>query len=412
MISESYSGKEPYHRPYLMRTLPGTDFKDRRWVDPVPFDTESEYGLALAHTAGYVWAASAFGVWRAPLTVQSLELDEDVTALEMEAEREGGGITVELRNDQGQYAAPGSGTLTALEAGCRLEYSPGYRTTEGKEYSEGLHYVIEGFEHTSAGGKAGLIIYAMDGWGVLESWTARYQLRWNKAYSWGEPAEEASVKEILKQVLTRAGLYLEVKSESGEISGYNPDFTIHAGDSGKEAVRRLLSFVPDVLVMEGDTAWLVNPQAGDEAVYTYGASHAVLEGRYRKDAWQINRVQVEGFIPKLYYPDEGEAVMAEASNAEEVRRMSDRLLRVEDRNINSYALAEGRAAACLRQAEREAVSGYVRTPVNCGQQLYDVVEITDSRAGLTGEKRRVMSIRVNYKPRGGIFEQKLGLGGV
>jgi len=52
-------------------------------------------------------------------------------------------------------------------------------------------------------------------------------------------------------------------------------------------------------------------------------------------------------------------------------------------------------------------------PVNCGQELFDVVDITDSRAGLAAAKRRVVGISVEYRtgprPR---YAQVLKLSGV
>jgi hypothetical protein len=70
------------------------------------------------------------------------------------------------------------------------------------------------------------------------------------------------------------------------------------------------------------------------------------------------------------------------------------------------------AAAYLRKAEIESNSGMIQSPVNCGQQLYDVIAVTDQRAGLSGAKRRVMGIQVSYQVERGIYQQKLLLGGV
>jgi hypothetical protein len=53
----------------------------------------------------------------------------------------------------------------------------------------------------------------------------------------------------------------------------------------------------------------------------------------------------------------------------------------------------------------------MRVPVNCGQQLYDVIDITDDRAGLSGAKRRVMGLLLSYQSTRGEYEQKLLLGG-
>jgi hypothetical protein len=59
----------------------------------------------------------------------------------------------------------------------------------------------------------------------------------------------------------------------------------------------LLSFVPDVLFIEGNKAYLVNPLSSDISVYSYGQSHPIIEGRYLSGVWDINRVQVEGADP-------------------------------------------------------------------------------------------------------------------
>jgi hypothetical protein len=51
-------------------------------------------------------------------------------------------------------------------------------------------------------------------------------------------------------------------------------------------------------------------------------------------------------------------------------------------------------------------------PVNCGQQLYDVVSITDARAGLVVVKKRVLCIVLGYYPQRGEYRQRLQLGAV
>jgi hypothetical protein len=66
----------------------------------------------------------------------------------------------------------------------------------------------------------------------------------------------------------------------------------------------------------------------------------------------------------------------------------------------------------MRGVEMAAASGAILIPVNCGQQLYDVVDITDSRAGLSATKRRVSGLTLVYSPRRGEYRQRLLLGGV
>lgn len=104
--------------------------------------------------------------------------------------------------------------------------------------------------------------------------------------------------------------------------------------------------------------------------------------------------------------------MVDAFAWEEIERLYDRTGRLEDRNIDSVAGAEARGEAYFRGVEMAAVDGAILIPVNCGQQLYDVVDITDSRAGLSAAKKRVTGLTLVYSPKRGDYRQRLLLGGV
>jgi len=398
---EKFTGSEAYSRPFWSHSVPGARFIDNLWREPVPFNLSSAYGLAIAHYGDYCWLSNPAEVWRAKLTTQSLDLTADILAVREELGETSGRLLVELRNDEGQYASPGQGSLSLLDIGCQLDFSPGYRTTAGDEVSSGQTFSLEAYEHTSSGGKASLILYARDGWGEIATWRARHQFRWNKSSS------QMSVKDILAFVLARVGLKLEVKSESSAITSFYPDFTISSGESGESVIRKLLSFVPDVLFIEGNKAYIVNPQPSDSSVYSYGGAHQILEGRYKQGAWELNRVQVEG-----YDTGGAQVIVVDSFAWDEIDRLYDRLRQLEDSNLNTVAQAQQRGEAYLRGAEIASAGGSILVPVNCGQQLYDVIDITDSRAGLISEKRRVLGLTLVYDPRRGEYLQRLRLGAV
>jgi len=396
---EKYTGDEAYNRPLWSHTVPELRFVDSLWREPVPFDLSSGYGLAIAHYGDYCWLSSPASVWRASLTPQSLDLTADVLMAKEELTRDSGKLVIELRNDDGRYATPGVGSLVLLDIGCQVDFSPGYRTASGNEVSEGSSFSLEAYEHTSSGGKASLVLHLYDGWKAIADWRARHQFRWNKS------TDEMSVKDILGFVLARVGLKLGVVSQSTVITGFYPDFTIGPGDRGDTIVRKLLSFVPDVIFIEGSKAYLVNPQSTDSLAYSYGTAHPIFVGHYQTGAWELNRVQVEG-------DDAGTPVIVERFAWEEIDRVYDRLRQIEDRNIDTLAKAQQRGDAYLRKAEIESAGGSILVPVNCGQQLYDVIDITDSRAGLTATKRRVLRIVLTYNPARGEYAQKLYLDAV
>jgi hypothetical protein len=190
-------------------------------------------------------------------------------------------------------------------------------------------------------------------------------------------------------------------------SGFYPDFTVNPDDNGRNVIQKLLSFVPDEIFIEGNKAYLVNLQSSDSAAYSYGTDHPILEGRYRQGARGINRVQVEGYDTSL-----SKLILVDSFDWSEIDRTYERLRHVEDRNLNTIAEAQQRGAAFLRQAEIEAVGGMMLVPVNCGQQLFDVIAVTDGRAGLTAVKKRVLGIVLVYHPPRGEYFQRLELGGV
>jgi len=308
---------------------------------------------------------------------------------------------VELRNDAGQYALLGQGEMAVLDIGCQVDFSPGYRTENGDEVSTGQAYCLESYEHTSAGGAASLVLQSMDGWEAIAVWRARHQFRWNR------DSEEMNVKDILAFVLARVGLKLEVESQSSVITSFYPDFTINSGNAGETVIRKLLSFVPDVIFIEGATARIVNPQASDSSAYSYGDGHPILEGSYRLGGWELNRVQVEG-----YDTGSDEMIVVDRFGWDEISRLYDRLRQLEDGNIDTVAGAQERGDAYLREAELASAGGTVLVPVNCGQRLYDVIDITDNRAGLNMAKRRVLGFVLVYNPRRGEYRQRLQLGAV
>ena len=394
---EKFSGTEAYNRPFLSHSVSGSKFLDNPWHEPVPFNLSSEYGGAIAHHGDYCWLATPYGVWRASLTEASLDLSADTISLRQEIEPEQGRLTLEIRNDDGSYASLPS----PLEIGCQLEVSSGYATSQGNEVSSGQTFTLEAYEHTSSGGGASLLLHARDGWGWINKWQARHQFRWNKS------SDEMNVKQILEFVLARVGLKLEVISQSSVITSYYPDFAIHSTNRGDTIIGRLLSFVPDMLFVEGNKAYLVNPQSSDISAYAYGQAHSILEGSYRREAWEIIRVQVEG-----YDPEGDEPIVVDSFSWSQLGKLYDRLSQLEDRNINTVTKAEQRGEAYLRQAEIASGSGGIRIPVNCGQQLYDVIDITDSRAGLNAEKKRVLSLALTYDPRRGEYVARLSLGEV
>lgn len=337
---------------------------------------------------------------RASLATETTDLTPDVLSSRLELTPQHGSLVLELNNSEGDYASLPS----PLDIGCQLDFSPGYVTFIGNEVSSGLTFILEAYDYISAGGKSMLALQAYDGWQAISLWRARHQFRWNKS------SNELSIKGILEFVLARVGLKLEVVSQSSVITSTYHDFIINPNNRGDTVIRKLLSFVPDVIFIEGNKAYLVNPLSSDSSVYSYAipytTEHLIFEGQYRVGAFELNRIQVEGLAA------DDSLILTDTFAWDEIDKLYDRFRQLYATNLDTVAKAQAQGQAYLREAEIESVNGFIRVPVNCGQQLYDVIDITDSRAGLSSEKKMVLELILVYQPSRGLYEHRLSLGAV
>ena len=167
-------------------------------------------------------------------------------------------------------------------------------------------------------------------------------------------------------------------------------------------MRHLLAMLSDAIFVRGEFGYLTEPLATEATDYAYGTDHALLAGRYADLLPGANRVQVFG-----------EGVFAEGFDWPGVESTYDLLEQVHDANLTTAGQANDRASAVLRHEAIGATGGEITVPVNCGQELYDVVEVTDAGAGLSAAKRRVLGLSLRYatgeRPE---YQQRITLGGV
>ena len=390
---ERYGGASSWRRPNLSNVLAGTTFGQGLWRDPVPFDLDTQHGLAMASDGTTLWLSSPRGVWSMSLGGAAVDLTADVVALSGRETPAGGRVTVTLRNDDGRYGRLGQGANAAIRHGSEVRVSPGYVTSTGPEVSAGPAYWTTGWEHRFRGGHALFVLHAANAWWLLEGWRARRQYTWD--------AGAASVLGLLAEMLRRVGLTLSASPRSGTVDTHRPQLTISPGESGDAVVRRLLALAPDLLLFRGHHGRLRYPRSEDAADYVYGAGHPILEGGYGEAARAHTRVQVYGA-----------AGVAESYAWDEMALLGERLLQHHDLNLDTPAKARTRSQEIVRRLEREALSGEITVQVNCGQEIYDVVEITDPRAGLSAARRRVLGLALDYRrdgpPR---YHLRLTLGG-
>jgi len=87
----------------------------------------------------------------------------------------------------------------------------------------------------------------------------------------------------------------------------------------------------------------------------------------------------------------------------------------EDPSVTSNEEAEASATAMLTHFQSDAFGGYIKAPMNCGQEMHDIVKVTDSRGGWTGDdviEGRVGGIIREFKAWEGVYTIELTIGGL
>jgi hypothetical protein len=381
---EKYTGSLAYSRLQWSTMNLIHSYDTDLWREPAPFDYSGDYGVAAAITAGTLWLSAPAGVWSAAVpSWAGLDVSADVVEAELALDEYAGRARIVLRNPAAgsgpalAYSSYGAGDLSAVRRGARLQLSPGYHTTAGPEASLGPTFWVESVE-LETGARPGLVLHARDAWWLLEQWRPRRQFAW--------AAGERTVSQIVQFICARAGLDYASVSSSTAMTTFKPAFTVHPNDDGKTAVRRLLAMVPDEALMRGSTCTIRHPQAADASDYAYGSGHTIIAARYRDLGGRLNRVRVLGA-----------AVYNEAIDFGEIDGVGERAGQVLDLNLTTTSLAGDRAVSDLRAAEvRERRDELQVFGLNCGQELYDVVTLTDAQAGLSAVQRRVLGIAWRY----------------
>lgn len=403
---EKFAGITPYQLPITSHVVKGTYFSDTTFTEPRPFlDVSSSFGLRLQSTADYWWMERPDGIWRPTRPAgDALDLTNDIVAITQRTAPGGGGsasLLLTLDNSTGKYASPGTGDLASLRFRSEIVLKLGYLTPSGDEYSEAGTYWIDGWEYFSGPNQSLFTIHCLDAWGLARNWTARYQMRWNK-----DAVGPKNVWNIIYLVLARFGIRLwnnGAVTRSSPLLNLYPDFTIDPGTSGDTAIRRLLSLVPDGLIVTGQEAFAKDLKDDEASSYAYGTApgdHRILSGQYSAQL-PASRARAIGRTAG------GVRVLQEAFDWDLLAEAIDVLHQDYDPNLDDATRTQERADAILRKHALEAQGGRITVPANCGQELYDVVTLTDVRVGISAEKYRVAAIQTDYNRPKSIYNQRL-----
>lgn len=405
-VIERYSGTGGVRRPYLTALIRGSDPVENRWREPWPFNTtvSGSQGVPFAFdTSGSAyWLATPWGIWRAPLSAgANVDLSAAVLKADVRESFGSGRVMLDVNNASGTYDSPGSGDLAALQLGARLDVSPGYTTSAGDESSAGgPAWFITALEHVFGEGRALLRIVAEDGWHWSSTWRAR------RSHVWASGAKTAF--QLIQLIASRSGFDVVGDGTLSAVSSsLKPAFHLSPGSNGKAALMRLLSLIPDVARWDTTTLRIRQVAAADASTYSYGASgqHHVLSATRTRSLPAVNHARVVGA-----------SILGESIAFTELDLVLDQAEVVAD----PYGVAadvSAVAAGLVREAIARAAGGQIVVPVNCGQELWDVITVTHAHAGWsTATTARVIGLHLRYDrsspSRPTVYEHTLTLGGV
>ncbi len=141
----------------------------------------------------------------------------------------------------------------------------------------------------------------------------------------------------------------------------------------------------------------------DPVDYGYGTDHDLPSLELHDAPQAHNWLRAQG--PDRY---------AEAATHSAVALNGARLRVFRNLDATSDDKARAWAVNALRREVVEDVAGELVAPFNAGQQLYDVVSVTEPRLGVAGARYRVIACGMEYRrgPKGARYDSVLTLGGV
>jgi hypothetical protein len=157
----------------------------------------------------------------------------------------------------------------------------------------------------------------------------------------------------------------------------------------------LLETIPDELRPDFHTLSPFEPTPADATAYAYGSAtdhHAVT-------ALEISMARPHAGWARVF----GAGVVAEAVDDAALERSAGAVIAVDD-NLAVQARATARASTLLRRSALATPRGVLTASVNAGQEVGDVIEVTDATLGLAASRFRVVALRLRYvrstsKPR-------------
>lgn len=381
-------------RSYMAIGTPGA--AGAGWFsEPQPLAALTNNGAQLAVYEGVdTWIyTTCDGVWGATFESTALDLSAAVISIKATQAQDRATITAVVLADD----APDANWFV----GGTLRLQAGYVGSAGAEY--GTTWT---FEVTSAMWhlKAGRLELTLAGVGIWER--ARWTLARQVVAAAGAAGSRA---EYFRRALARAGGVTVSAASSPHAPGadwttdHSPDLFAAPGDSWADVAARFLRVAPEGLVYEDLDVAVRSVATTDDTDADYSNNNAaklsIFELQIGETAPKLNWIRVSS--ASRYY---------DAANEQSVTKHGPRMAQVYEADADSNTKAVEAADGALARARWQQRLGTLTAPWHPGLQLLDVVNIEDTRIGLTAADYRVLALALDYSRAAGKYNATIELG--
>jgi len=221
-------------------------------------------------------------------------------------------------------------------------------------------------------------------------------------YASGDTSTEARIESL-------TGLTVDVDEDDPDGSmADTPFLAVEAGTGVRAIIRSMLLRTKCGMRYENNThLHALYLDTTDASQYDFDSSHAFLINMRERAVIMPNTVIFVDALPNT----DGVAAtyFGTANDATSVAAIGTFTTVIVDPDLASNEEAVTRAAAWIAQQVAEAYQGQIVAPMECGLEVYDMVQAVDSRLNVTA-KGRIGRIERVYEPRLGTDEVRINLG--
>ena len=261
---------------FFMTPLEGTTFWDNIWARTTGVTTVAVNGLALAYNSNYLWATASDQIWRCPLpkewtitagsgagdtleiaVAKIIKIEESVDTGQASS------LDITFDNSDDYFDSPGSGALSVLSRGSRINLYLGFKIGGVDTTSEYARYFVDNWEYNHEPNASRFVLHCLDAWDLLNKFTFPHYIEFNVA------TDEYSVYTIIGKLVEAIGGTLTYVNRSSYITSIYPRIEVRPNDTAGNLLRRLLILVPDQIRFLGNNATILYPQTTDTPIYYY-----------------------------------------------------------------------------------------------------------------------------------------------